>query len=121
MATFHRLPATDSLPSFELSVRFPRAAGYRGAQTNLADLASYYRDGRLASRCLTKRMAFRLCIQRNYWQGQAEGHGNKAAKRGAWIETAMQPVRHYNRPLATNPADVLAETITEGRPRVTPG
>lgn len=71
--------------SAALAVAYPPQEGLRGACTTLADLClPSYRQPRLH----TRQGAARDCIRRNYEQAVSYGHGNRAAKRAAQIETA---------------------------------
>lgn len=75
--------------SVQLACALPPSQGYKGACSNLADIAHAYRHGSLGT-LWSKREAAILWMAMNMQAAEHYGHGNKAAKRAAKLELARE-------------------------------
>jgi hypothetical protein len=99
-------------PMIELACMFPPNRGLNGASTTLTDLASYFRRPRAWP---SKFHAVHLICAAALERVEARGHGNKAARREAQIETAFESAQDIAHGACGVSDDELAEFRTEGR------
>ena len=84
--------------SVELAVLLPQAMAYRGSATTLTDLSRLFKQSQVVGpHNASKSLAVRLVTMRNL-ECYATGHGNKAAKRQASIQTAAMADGLYDWP-----------------------
>lgn len=98
-------------PGALLAVAFPPQLGLRGACTTLLDLT---RNGYHRPHYMTRRAAAWLILRRNLESANADGSGNRAARREAALALAAMPPAA---PLTPRDVDILAERHSEGRTR----
>jgi hypothetical protein len=94
-----------------LACAFPAARNLRGGCTTIADL-NHGIKGADRLFVTSKAAAVTLIVQANMERAAQWGHGNRAAKRAAHIETAQW---FDSRPLTGADLDAMAEQHAEGR------